>query len=117
VRLELLLQLSAPEHEHPLEFPQGDSGQELLGLHKGDPEFLQGDDPVKLPQLVGRVAAVAGLRIHPRRAEQPELVVVPERSNRHRPEPGELADAEHVTSLHPSRNVRVKALPKRVGRP
>ena len=75
------------------------------------PSSFQGDDPVELPQLIGRVTAVPGLRIHPRRAEQPDLVVVPQRANGHRAEPGELADAEHNTSLHPSPNVRVKTLP------
>ena len=87
---------------------QGDPGQQLLGLRKREPQFLQRDDPVELPQLGGRVAAVAGLRIHSRGEEQPDLLVVPECANGYRSEPGELADAEHDTSLHPSRNVRVK---------
>jgi hypothetical protein len=81
-------------------------------LGQREPKFFERDDPVELTQLAGGVAPVAALRIHLRGAEQPDLVVVPECANRYRSEPGELADAEHDTSLHPSRNVRVKALPE-----
>ena len=42
-RVEILFQLSAPEHEHSPEFLHGDSGHELFGLRQGEPGFLQGD--------------------------------------------------------------------------
>jgi hypothetical protein len=98
----------------PLEFFEGDSVQELPGLGEGKPEILERDDPVQLSQLIGRVAAIAGFRVDLRRTQQPDLVVVPERANGDRSEPGELADAEHDTSLPPSRSVRVKALARRL---
>ena len=99
---EFLFQLSAPEHEHPLEFLQGDPVHELPGLREGEPELLQGGDAVQQSQLLGRVAAVAGGRIDLRGRQQPDLVVVPERADGDRAEPGELADAEHDTSVHPA---------------
>ncbi len=114
VRLELLFQLSAPEHEHAAELSHGDPGEELLGLRERKPQLLQREDPVEPPKLVRRVAAVTGLWIDPRRVQQSDLVVVPQRADRHGAEPGELADAEHETSMHPSRNGRVKPVARQI---
>jgi hypothetical protein len=73
---------------------------------------LSSSNPVELSQLLRRVAAVAGTRVDLRRTQQPYLVVMPQRANGHRSEPGELSDVYHdKTTLHPSRGVRVKTFP------
>lgn len=64
-------------------------------LFEGEPEILQRDEPVGPLQLVRGIAAVAGERIHPRRREQPEPVVVPQHAHRHPGQSRELSDTQH----------------------
>jgi hypothetical protein len=105
-----MLKLSAPQQEHAAKLIERDPAEQPPGLGEGEPEFLQGHDPVELSQLLGRVAAIPGAWVDARRPQQPDLVVMPERADRYAAEPGELADAEHDTSMQPSRNVRVKGI-------
>ncbi len=65
--LEFVLQLGAPQDEHAAELAERDPGQQPPGLGQGKPELLQRHDPVKLPQLGCRVAAVPRIRVDSRR--------------------------------------------------
>ena len=107
-----MLKLGTPQEEHAAKLAEGDPVQQPPHLGKREPEFLQRHDPVDLSQLCCRVAAVPRVWVDRHWPQQPDLVVVPERANRHPTEPRELADAEHGTSMHPSRCERVKAIPR-----
>jgi hypothetical protein len=97
-----------------VELVDRDSVQQPPGLGEGEPELLQGHDPVELSQLVCRVAAVPRVLVDRGRAQQADLVVVPQRADGDAAEPRELADAEHDTSMQASRNERVKGLARKV---
>ncbi len=107
-----MLKLGTPQEEHAAKLAEGDPVQQPSDLGKREPEFLQRNDPANLSQPGCRVAAVPRVRIDRRGPQQPDLVVVPERANRHPTEPRELADAEHGTSMHPSPCERVKTIPR-----
>ena len=83
VLLEFVLQLGAPQDEHAAKLVEHDPVQEPPGLGEGEPELLQGHDPVEPPQLLRRIAAVPGVRVDRHRPQQPDIVVVPERANRY----------------------------------
>jgi hypothetical protein len=100
----------APQEEHAATLAERDPVQHQSDLGEREAEFLQRHDPVDLSQLCCRVAAVPRVWVDGHRPQQPDLVVMPERADRHTTEPGELADAEHGTSMHPSRYERVKAI-------
>ena len=55
---QFVFQLGAAQDEHAVELVERDPVQEPPGLGEGEPELLQGHDPVELFQLVCRVAAV-----------------------------------------------------------
>jgi hypothetical protein len=112
VLVDLMLKLGTPQEEHAAKLAEGDPVQQPSDLGKREPEFLQRNDPANLSQPGCRLAAVPRVRIDRRRPQQPDLVVVPERANRHPTEPRELADAEHGTSMHPSPCERVKTIPR-----
>jgi hypothetical protein len=62
-------------------------------------EVAQQDDRPRGLELVAPVRAVARLRIDPRRPQDVELVVVPERADRQAREPRESTDHEQVLEV------------------
>lgn len=114
VLVEFVLQLGAPQDEHAAKLGHRDPVKQPPDLGQGEPEFLQGHDPVELGQLRCRVASVPGIRVDRRRGQQPDLVIVPNRADRYAPEPSELADAEHDTIMQPSPSGRVKGILTRI---
>jgi len=105
--LEIAFHLRLTQQQHPAQLIHGDAVEEPPDLPEGQAQVLERDDTVELAQLLRRVGAVAGDRINLGRRQQADLVVVPQGADGHRAEPGELPDAEHDTSMPPSRNVRV----------
>src|SRR5260221_1746938 len=112
VLVDLMLKLGTPQEEHAAKLAEGDPVQQPSDPGKREPEFIQRNAPANLSQQGCRVAAVPRVWIDRRRPQQSDLVVVPERANRHPTEPRELADAEHGTSMHPSPCERVKTIPR-----
>jgi len=105
--VEFAFQLRLAQQQHPAQLVYRDPAEKLLDLPERQAQVLECDDAVELPQLPGRVGAVAGDRINLGGRQQADLVVVPQGADGYRAKPGELPDAEHDTSMPPSPNVRV----------
>ena len=62
--VEFAFQLRLAQQQHPAQLVYRDPAEKLPDLHQSQAQVLERDDAVELPQLLGRVRAVAGDRIN-----------------------------------------------------
>src|SRR5438270_6536782 len=89
-------QLSSLELQHPAQLPGLDLVEKRPDLRERQSQLLQRDDAVEPWKLMSAVPAIAGVRVDGHRRNQPDVLVMAQGPNGHRPETGELSDAEHV---------------------
>lgn len=95
-RLQLLCKLRPLELEHAADFVDWQVViQQRRDLLQREAQVAEREDAVEARQLIGRVVAVAGLRVDARRPEQAQPIVVPEHLDRNAAELREIANLEH----------------------
>ena len=97
----LILELDPAQPEHAAQLLRTDLlEQDATHLIEGEAEVLESNEAIEDVQLLGRIGAVAGPRIHVIGPQQPELVVVTQHPHRHLTESSEVRDV-HDSVLPP----------------
>ena len=102
-----LRRLGLLQPQHAAQLPNAQAlAQDRADLLQGQPQFLEGHDPVDQMQLRRGVVAVARGGIDGRRLQQAEVGVVAQCRHRQHAEPGEVADLEQARLRSPAPRLR-----------